>query len=766
MATQNIQLKDGNGNLLMPKTDAEIVTFDTTSSPVGNGDVQSAIDVQYNGLQRVSTETTGVNVDGTANKIYQDQIYDKKGWDELKSGSRIGANGARTAGSGYYIFCFPSAQGDVWKVTGAAGSGKWEGFWKGGTTSSAITAANMLASWNVASGTFTAPANTTLFAVVTNTANLSVTRVSKLVDEETITMLDKAGMIISGWSYGYINTSALSVGDTMPKWEASSTIKCKRLKVSAGNALMLDIQASYPPVVFADEDTIIVEKVSTLSANGVYVAPVDGYAYLMDTKFENNFIYNTPIGAIADGASSGKTAIKLANEASTLLVEYLKQTYTDIKGNGDVGTWYLTAGENPVWASTSGIRYAWLPVTNKGFLVIKANLNYPLEICFFTNESTTSVGQPPDNLATGWTQILELQSNSITLIPIPTDAHYMGWKMQGTDIATATNRPQFILDGSPSYVTDENLIMYAFNGKYDKIDIDTKCLDYSALCNTAGTTENFIFMTDPHLMNGNQAWSSANKRTFHVYISRLLHYFNSTPTDFVINGGDWLNQGETYATAFFKLGYIDGTMRKLFGDKYYPVFGNHDTNYLKGNLDAPQTLTQQGSANIWFRPYGKNYYTFKGYQTRFFVFNTWTALSSMTDIFYDQVEWYGRLLEQNNDEHIILATHAYYIENTTKAPLMTPVINMSVAFNARTTYTYNGESYDFTNVAKGKVHCIIAGHTHQDTLVTTDPIPVMITTNMQAGGTPTFDLCLVDYDAMKLKTIRVGTGLDRELDLL
>lgn len=40
-----------------------------------------------------------------------------------------------------------------------------------------------------------------------------------------------------------------------------------------------------------------------------------------------------------------------------------------------------------------------------------------------------------------------------------------------------------------------------------------------------------------------------------------------------------------------------------------------------------------------------------------------------------------------------------------------------------------------------------------------------MTTNMQDDDTPTFDLCLVDYDAMMLRTVRVGTGEDRELDL-
>ncbi|MBR1464945.1 MAG: metallophosphoesterase [Bacteroidaceae bacterium] len=774
MATKKIQLKNSGGDLLMPRTTAENVSFDTSESPVGEGDVQSAIDAEYEGLRRVSVETTGKNVDGTTDQVFEDQIHDVRGWAVLKSGSRIGGNNTGTAGTGFHIYIFPSAPGDVWKVVGAVGSGKFEAFYKGDVTYAGCTAANCLWSASLASGTWTAPAETTKFCVVTNTANLNVTKVSKLVDGQAVSMLDKAGMKIDDWSYGYINTSALAVGDVMPKWESSSAIRCKRLKVTAGNALMLDVQASYPPVVFTDEDTVIVEKVSTLAANGVYIAPVDGYAYIMTTKSVENYVYNTPMGAIAEGASSGKTAIALANQTSSLLEDYFKQLYDDIKGNGTVGTYFLTTGENPVWATVSGYRQGWLPITNKGFLVVKTNVNYPLEVCMFTSNSTSGVSQAPTNLATGWTEVLELPAGSVTIIPIPANAHYLGWKMMGTEIASATNRPQFILDASPTNVTDEDLIMYAFNGKFDKANIDSRCTDYCALCNTAGDTENFIFFTDPHIMGGNQSWTSSNKRTFNVYMSRLLHYFNSTPTDFLINGGDWLNQGETYATAYFKLGYIDGTMRKLFGDKYFPAFGNHDTNYLKGGLDAPQSVTYQGAANIWFRPYGKSYYTFKGNKTRFFVFDTWKwagdGMPPMIDFWYDQIEWFGRLLEQNTDEHIILVAHAYYVSAVTAATVVRHTLTyntarMADAFNKRSSFSYNGKSYDFSAVQQGKVHCIIAGHTHEDGVLTTDPIPVMMTTNMQDGGTPTFDLCVLDYEAMKLRTVRVGTGEDRELDL-
>lgn len=47
---------------------------------------------------------------------------------------------------------------------------------------------------------------------------------------------------------------------------------------------------------------------------------------------------------------------------------------------------------------------------------------------------------------------------------------------------------------------------------------------------------------------------------------------------FVIGGGDLYGNSDTYETACFKLGYIDGWMRRLFGDRYYPAVGNHDTN--------------------------------------------------------------------------------------------------------------------------------------------------------------------------------------------
>ena len=54
---------------------------------------------------------------------------------------------------------------------------------------------------------------------------------------------------------------------------------------------------------------------------------------------------------------------------------------------------------------------------------------------------------------------------------------------------------------------------------------------------------------------------------------------NKTPTDFVLCGGDWLQNSDTQDEACYKLGVIDASMRKKFGNKYYPIIGNHDTNY-------------------------------------------------------------------------------------------------------------------------------------------------------------------------------------------
>ena len=271
-------------------TSASDISYDLTPTPdLGEGDVQSAIEALDVKVEQLSLDTMGKDESG---EYLEDELHEFKGYSEISRGHCIGSYHG-TSQSGYHIFIFPSSEGDVWKVEKAAGAGQWEGFWKGGTNYAAITAANHLQSWSVASGTFTAPAGTTLFAVVTNTANEFLTTAWKKTTRPAKTPADIQRQLIE-LETGCINTSALEVGEVMPYWVAASTIHGIRLEVRKGQVLLLDLvgSATYAPLVFTDEDRIITEIHQT-PVYGAFEVPNDGYAYIQKliSHESDNYLY-------------------------------------------------------------------------------------------------------------------------------------------------------------------------------------------------------------------------------------------------------------------------------------------------------------------------------------------------------------------------------------------------------------------------------------------------------------------------------------------
>ena len=324
-----------------------------------------------------------------------------------------------------------------------------------------------------------------------------------------------------------------------------------------------------------------------------------------------------------------------------------------------------------------------------------------------------------------------------------------------------------ILKRQMEVISDLNTPMkqYAFNSVYNEVDITTKCKQFSALMNNSGDVESFIFMTDPHLMGTSNSFDA---NVFKDYISIMQKCYNMLPIDLMICGGDWLNSNDYQEGACWKLGYVDATMRKLF-KHYYPILGNHDTNY-HGVVSATDSsrgdLSHDTMRNLMFRENGNTYYTFKGNQTRFFVFDTGTDWEdAMTSYRYEQLQWFANSLLSNTDEHIVILQHIYYQGDTSELfPMSVIEQNIIGAFNNRTSIVVNGQTYNFAN-ARGKIYCIIAGHSHMDSVNNTSSVPVILTTNMMSGNTPTFDMCLIDYTSNKLKMVRVGTGNDRTINL-
>lgn len=304
--------------------------------------------------------------------------------------------------------------------------------------------------------------------------------------------------------------------------------------------------------------------------------------------------------------------------------------------------------------------------------------------------------------------------------------------------------------------------------------------------------ESFLFMTDPHL-GGSAGGAIPFENSFYPCMEQIKKFYDKSPTSFLLCGGDWLNSKDTRDGAALKLGFIDGYMRSHF-DKYFPVFGNHDDNYQGSGQD--KLLSQRSVRNLMFRHAEKTYYTFKEGITKFIVLDSGGDVypSDMNEYArWEQLSWLGELLTQNTDEHLALAIHIYIygidtnsdgIKDTVFMPPFTQkVMDMMVAFNARTTYTDEDDqtiTFNFAN-ATGKVHFVIAGHRHinqnffyrslgKGGTLSPNGIPVVLSGDVRNEGVyrdrPSFDLVCADYTNNRLHMVRIGPyGSSRNIDM-
>ena len=304
----------------------------------------------------------------------------------------------------------------------------------------------------------------------------------------------------------------------------------------------------------------------------------------------------------------------------------------------------------------------------------------------------------------------------------------------------------------------------------------SKASDFAALVSASAETEQFVYFTDPHL-TGSANDTTAFLYTFGDYLKVIKEYADSTPTTFVMCGGDWLNRGDSVDSAKWKLGYVYGQCKQL--GRFYGVVGNHDTNYLGADEsgstptwpnESTSTLSNQTIANAMFGGEHANYYSFDGTHTRFYVFDSGTDWdSSMTAYRWEQVAWFANALLEDDKAHSAVSIHIWYTNYQdqtadTISALATNIASVIAAYNARTSVTLNGVTYNFADCT-GHVEFVICGHTHFDKSGTSGSIPVVNTLNTQNGGIPSFDLVYVDYENRRIDTVRVGTGSDRTFSL-
>lgn len=333
------------------------------------------------------------------------------------------------------------------------------------------------------------------------------------------------------------------------------------------------------------------------------------------------------------------------------------------------------------------------------------------------------------------------------------------------------NNTEIALFAVPSVISidisdaiDRDVLHNTFIADYNTADYQTAVDNYNAaLVATGGDTEQFLFFTDPHLAV-QTGGGGGMKPITEQCINLMQAVYNAAPLSYCICGGDWLGNGDTPATAASKLSYIDGFCKKKFRN-FIPVIGNHDTNYqgtARFSVDMIKNLMQKT------RDQQRLYYRYDTPSACLYVFDTGTENEAIGAYQNSQLEWFANSLDTDNHVHIILTMHMVYYSPTNLQviqPISDKILEIAAAYNARGTVAVNGTTHDYS-AATGTVSFCIAGHTHFDHESVVRTIPVVLTTNTTAGNTCTFDMCLVDWAAKKLYLKRVGSGSDREVNIL
>ena len=284
---------------------------------------------------------------------------------------------------------------------------------------------------------------------------------------------------------------------------------------------------------------------------------------------------------------------------------------------------------------------------------------------------------------------------------------------------------------------------------------------FEYLAGLSDKKDSFIFFTDPHI--------SYSDPDFNNSLLTVRDYYLETSAGFCVCGGDWLNDVDTPDEAYVKLQIADSILNVYFPSCYYPVLGNHDTNY-QGCLDdssknSSAQLSDIQIINCLFARFGSTYYSFDTNFSKYIVADTgidWEL--ELDEERYRQVEWFYETLLNNDKNHIVIFMHMYRNSKDSYHPFPSTLMNIAVAFNDKKEIEINDVLMDFSHT-KGTIACFICGHMHSDYIDTNTSIPVIGVTCFISSKRPTFDICLIDWDSNILNMVRVGAGRDRFVQL-
>ena len=298
---------------------------------------------------------------------------------------------------------------------------------------------------------------------------------------------------------------------------------------------------------------------------------------------------------------------------------------------------------------------------------------------------------------------------------------------------------------------------------------------FSEMAINTADAESFMFVTDSHFM------SKTTESEWKAYLYDIASYWEklyyASPCSFFLHGGDWLGTGEVRTSAIYKLSVLGGLFKSKF-DKFALLVGNHETGnqmIISEGDSGYALMTHNTLANTLLRNFPNTYYLYKANTFHMYCFDSW--VSGAEDSFSkEQIHWFAQSLMAEEAAHIVIAIHILY-NGETLMYLGNTLTLCADAYNNRTSFAFDGETYDFSNAAgDGNVSFVVAGHNHADAMGTVNNIPYIMTVNASKYSNTTWtnlplpcDLMQIDWNSKKLyayRAARGATGTTRELTIL
>ena len=293
-----------------------------------------------------------------------------------------------------------------------------------------------------------------------------------------------------------------------------------------------------------------------------------------------------------------------------------------------------------------------------------------------------------------------------------------------------------------------------------------------------------VFLTDTHYSAEYLIEDdiSSNAINANHSIPLVLDVIKNTGVRFIAFGGDLLNSCDG----------VDRMMHSIsiFNDKFecnkfrlMSIVGNHEyyTDLNDETLGRPTVSQLYGGLIkinedvILGRDAFNDYYFDNPIQKiRYFMI----SCGRDTELNNAQAEWFmDELTKVPNGYNIIVIGHAFILDDMSAfRDQHLDMMKALDAVTARTSYTFNGNTYDYSALQNVTVICVLTGHTHKDGYLLSPGGTLCICSTCdsyarQGGGITrtkgtvdeqAFDVVQFDFDNRKIYCTRIGYGSDRE----